>query len=169
VSAETVIAVAATVIALGSLRVSWAQTRATRLHNRQSVGPLSRIRRIRQDDLVGLKLVNAGLGPAVVTRSVVLLDGGPAGEWNREVKPVLFAPGRWPRTYSLRAGSVVLAGQETFLVSLDGDDASGGSGPDRLQEFWSLIDRRLVIEVEYESLYGGEGFSVTSAKPVGGS
>ncbi|MGP2436846.1 hypothetical protein [Streptomyces sp. JW3] len=162
-SAETVIAVAATVIALGSLWVSWAQTRATRLHNRQSVRPLLRIRRIRQDDLVGLKLVNAGLGPAVVTRSVVFLDGVPAGEWNREVKAVLFTPGRWPRTYSLRAGSVVLAGQEVFLVRLD------GPGPDRLQEFWSLIDRRLVIEVEYESLYGGEGFSVTSAKPAGGS
>lgn len=78
-SAETVIAVAATVIALGSLWVSWAQTRAARLHNRQSVRPLLRIRRIRQDDMVGLKLVNAGLGPAVVTRSVVRLDGAAAG------------------------------------------------------------------------------------------
>ncbi|HET9382872.1 MAG TPA: hypothetical protein VFP69_18890 [Streptomyces sp.] len=37
VGAETFIAVAATVIALGSLWVSYAQTRATRLHNRQSV------------------------------------------------------------------------------------------------------------------------------------
>lgn len=91
-SAETVIAVAATVIALGSLWVSWAQTRAARLHNRQSVRPLLRIRRIRQDDMVGLKLVNAGLGPAVVTRSVVRLDGAAAGEWNREVKGALFTP-----------------------------------------------------------------------------
>ncbi|WP_399885382.1 hypothetical protein ACGH7X_14520 [Streptomyces sp. BBFR51] len=165
-NAETVIAVAATVVALGSLWVSWSQTRATRLHNRQSVRPLLQIRRIRQDDLVGLKLVNAGLGPAVVTRSVVLLDGVVAGEWNREVKPAVFAPGLWPKTYSLRAGSVVLAGQETFLVRLEsaGTDASDS---DRLQEFWGLVDRRLVIEVEYESLYGGEGFSVTSATPGG--
>ncbi|WP_395570866.1 hypothetical protein [Streptomyces sp. BK79] len=162
-SAETVVAAAATVIALGSLWVSWAQTRATRLHNRQSVRPLLQIRRIRQDGLVGLKLVNAGLGPAVVTRSAVLLDGVVAGEWSREVKEILFSPGLWPKSYSLRAGSVVLAGQETFLVSLDGDDAG------RLQEFWSLLDRRLVIEVEYESLYGGEGFSVTSARPADGS
>ncbi|CAL9456365.1 hypothetical protein OEB94_23555 [Streptomyces sp. ICN988] len=163
-NAETVIAVAATVIALGSLWVSWAQTRATRLHNRQSVRPLLQIRRIRQDDGVGLKLVNAGLGPAVVTRTVVRLDGAAAGEWNREVKGAIFAPGLRPKTYSLRAGSVVLAGQETFLVLLD---RSGSTGPDRLQEFWHLIDRRLVIEIEYESLYGGEGFSVSSATPGG--
>ena len=165
-SAETVIAVAATVAALGSLWVSWAQTRATRLHNRQSVRPLLQIRRIRQDDRVGLKIVNAGLGPAVVTRSAALLDGEVAGEWNREVKPVLFAPGLWPKTYSLRAGSVVLAGQETFLVLLE-SDGTGANGSDRLGEFWALIDRRLVIEVEYESLYGGEGFSVSSATPGG--
>ncbi|MFK4543138.1 hypothetical protein RKD29_002734 [Streptomyces tendae] len=163
-SAETVIAVAATVIALGSLWVSWAQTRAARLHNRQSVRPLLRIRRIRQDDMVGLKLVNARLGPAVVTRSVVRLDGAAAGEWNREVKGALFTPELWPKTYSLRAGSVVLAGQETFLVLLD---RSRSTGSDRLQEFWALIDRRLVIEVEYESLYGGEGFCVSSATPGG--
>ncbi|MFE2457950.1 hypothetical protein [Streptomyces sp. NPDC059402] len=165
-NAETVIAVAATVVALGSLWVSWSQTRATRLHNRQSVRPLLRIRRIRQDDVVGLKLVNAGLGPAVVTRSAVLLDGVVAGEWNREVKPAVFAPGLWPKTYSLRAGSVVLAGQETFLVCLE-SDGTEQSGSDRLQEFWGLVDRRLVIEVEYESLYGGEGFFVTSATPGG--
>ncbi|MFI8486407.1 hypothetical protein [Streptomyces rubrogriseus] len=165
-SAEAVIAVAATVVALGSLWVSWAQTRATRLHNRQSVRPLLRIRRIRQDDRVGLKIVNAGLGPAVVTRSAALLDGEVAGEWNREVKPALFAPGLWPKTYSLRAGSVVLAGQETFLVLLE-SDGTDANGSDRLGEFWALIDRRLVIEVEYESLYGGEGFSVSSATPGG--
>lgn len=58
----------------------------------------------------------------------------------------------------------MLAGQETFLVLLD---RSRSTGSDRLQEFWGLIDRRLVIEVEYESLYGGEGFSVSSATPGG--
>ncbi|GGS17005.1 hypothetical protein AB0E75_18675 [Streptomyces griseoviridis] len=161
-SAETVIAVAATVIALGSLWVSWSQTRATRLHNRQSVRPLLRFRRIRQDDLVGLKIVNAGLGPAVVTRSTVSLDGVVVGAWDREVKPRLFPPEAWPRTYSLRPGSVLLAGQAVFLVSLEGGD------PGRFREMWDLIDRRLAVEVVYESLYGGEGFSVTSARPDGG-
>ncbi|WP_260255731.1 hypothetical protein [Streptomyces sp. 840.1] len=54
----------------------------------------------------------------------------------------------------LRPGAVVLAGQTVFLLSLDefSDDEHGW--------FWDLITRRLVIEIRYESLYGGEDLSV---------
>ncbi|MFB8208464.1 hypothetical protein [Streptomyces sp. NPDC056010] len=59
-----------------------------------------------------------------------------------------------PKAHSLRPGAVVLAGQSAFLLSLDefSDDRHGW--------FRDLVTRRLVIEVRYESLYGGENFTV---------
>ncbi|MER6011859.1 hypothetical protein [Streptomyces bluensis] len=153
---ETVIAVAATVIALGSLWVSHSQSRATRMHNRQSVRPILQIRRVHENGRVGLQVVNAGLGPGIVTDTVVRLDGEVVGKWDREVKDRIFAASDRPVTYSLRAGAVVLNGQQTFLVRFDSDD------PDRLERFWELVSRRLVIDVHYESVYGGEGFTVSS-------
>ncbi|MFE2299418.1 hypothetical protein ACFXAW_14605 [Streptomyces sp. NPDC059445] len=154
--ADTVIAVAATVIALGSLWVSHSQGRAARLHNQQSVRPILQIRRIHEDGRVGLQIANAGLGPAVVTNTVVRLDGQIVGTWDRDVKSRIFAASDWPMTYSLRQGTVVLTGQQTFLVRYDCDI------PDRLERFWDLVSRRLVIDVRYESVYGGEGFTVSS-------
>ncbi|MFF9362666.1 hypothetical protein [Streptomyces griseoluteus] len=154
--ADTVIAVAATVIALGSLWVSHSQGRATRLHNRQSIRPILQIRRIHERGKVGLQMVNAGLGPAIVTNTVVRLDGEVVGTWDRDVKSRIFATSDWPMTYSLRQGAVVLNGQQTFLVRYDSDV------PDRLERFWDLVSRRLVIDVHYESVYGGEGFTVSS-------
>ncbi|MPY55186.1 hypothetical protein [Streptomyces acidicola] len=156
--AETVIAVAATVIALGSLWVSHTQSNATRLHNRQSVRPILQIRRIheRRNRRVGLQVINAGLGPAVVTDTEVRLDGVVVGKWDRTVKDRIFSPTDWPSTYSLRKGAVVLNGEQTFLVRFDSDD------PDRLERFWDIVGRRLVIDIHYESVYGGEGFTVSS-------
>ncbi|WP_327315286.1 hypothetical protein [Streptomyces sp. NBC_01235] len=159
--AETVIAVAATVVALGSLWVSYSQGKAARVHNRQSLRPILQIRRIRNDQegMAGFQVVNAGLGPAVVTDSVVRWDGVVVGAWNRDVKDLVFEPVDWPQTYSLRRGSAVLVGQTTFLVRFDSDD------PERLRRFYDRIKTRLVITLHYESVYGGEGFVVSSDFP----
>ncbi|MER5845986.1 hypothetical protein ABT126_02510 [Streptomyces sp. NPDC002012] len=104
----------------------------------------------------GLNVVNAGLGPAIVTSSVVWLDGEAVGQWDYHTQQRILSsfPTR-PKAHSLRPGAVVLAGQTIFLLSLDefSDDEHGW--------FWDLITRRMVIEVRYESLYGGEGLSVT--------
>ncbi|WP_306321458.1 MULTISPECIES: hypothetical protein [unclassified Streptomyces] len=154
--ADTVIAVAATVTALGSLWVSHAQSRATRLHNRQSVRPILQIRRIHEDGRVGLQMINAGLGPAIVTDTVVRLNGEVVGRWNRDVKSRIFEDSAWPMTYSLGQGTVVLNGQQTFLVRYDSD------APDRLERVWDLVSRRLTIDVQYESVYGGERFTASS-------
>ncbi|MEU1345613.1 hypothetical protein [Streptomyces sp. NPDC005795] len=104
----------------------------------------------------GLNVINAGLGPAIVTSSVVRLDGEVIGQWNYHTQQrILSSFPTLPKAHSLRPGAVVLAGQSTFLLCMDGfsDDQHGW--------FWDLIARRLVIEIRYESLYGGENFSVT--------
>lgn len=155
--ADTVTAIAAVVVALGSLWISYTQARDSRRHGRQSVRPLLHMHRVKayEGTEAGLRLTNAGLGPAIVTGSVVRLDGEVIGQWDyhtqqriRELLPTS------PKAHSLRPGAVVLAGQSTFLLSLDefSEDQHGW--------FWELVTRRLVIEVRYESLYGGENFMV---------
>lgn len=156
--AETVIAVAATIVALGSLWVSHSQSRAARVHNRQSLRPILQIRRVRnrQEGLTGLKVINAGLGPAVITATVVHWDGVVVGQWAREAWNLMLDSEEGVQKYALRQGSVVLVGESTFLVRLDTDD------PDRLLRFHDGIRYRLAIDIHYESVYGGEGFLVSS-------
>lgn len=158
-NADTVTAASATVIALGSLWVSYVQTRATRLHNRQSVRPLLVMRRIAgwEDHKAGLQVINAGLGPAIVTNTVVRLDGEEIGHWHHhtQLRVAESMPVK-PKVYSLRPGAVVVAGQTTFLLHLEefSEDEHGW--------FWDLVTRRLVIEIHYDSLYGGENFRTTT-------
>ncbi|WP_224756140.1 hypothetical protein [Streptomyces sp. col6] len=151
-------AVAAVVVALGSLWVSYTQARDGRRHGRQSVRPLLQMRRVKayEGTEAGLNLINAGLGPAIVTSSVVRLDGEVVGPWDHHTQQRILEPlPVRPKAYSLRPGAVVLAGQSAFLLSLD------EFSDDQHAWFWDLVTRRLVIEVGYESLYGGENFTVT--------
>lgn len=157
-SSDTITAVAATVIALGSLWVSYTQARNSRRHSRQSVRPMLQMRRIKKYEgtEAGLSVVNAGLGLTIVTRSVVRLDGEAIGQWDYHTQQrVVSSFPTQPKAHSLRPGAVVLAGQSTFLLSL------AEFSDDEHDWFWDLITRRLVIEIGYESLYGGENFTVT--------
>ncbi|MGY5015138.1 hypothetical protein ACWCY6_45060 [Streptomyces sp. 900105755] len=153
----TVIAVAATVIALGSFWVSYSQARAAQLHNRQSVRPILQLRHVKayEDHAAGVRIINAGLGPGIVTRAMVWLDGELVGQWNLETYRAVVAslPVR-PKMHSLHEGSVILAGQSIYLLRLEEfNDA-------RHEWFWDLITQRFMIEVHYESVYGGEDFKV---------
>ncbi|MFJ6432133.1 hypothetical protein [Streptomyces sp. NPDC091416] len=157
---DMVTAVAAVVVALGSLWVSYTQARDSRRHSRQSVRPMLHMRRVKEYEgtEAGLNVINAGLGPAIVTSSVVRLDGEVIGQWDYHTQQRILGLGLLPtrpKAHSLRPGAVVLAGQSTFLLSVDefSDDQHGW--------FWDLVTRRLMIEVRYESLYGGENFVVT--------
>lgn len=154
-NSETVIATAATVIAVCALWVGHRQARDGRRHNRQSVRPLLHLRRVKhfEGTEAGLGVTNAGLGPAIVTRSVVRWDGEDVGSWDYHTQDRLLSglPDR-PKAHSLRPGAVLLAGQSTFLLVLD-EYVDGEH-----DWFWELLTRRLVIEIHYESLYGGEDF-----------
>ncbi|QNP72511.1 hypothetical protein IAG44_25865 [Streptomyces roseirectus] len=156
--AETVTAVAATAIALGSLWISRDQARASREHNRRSLRPILRIRRVRDRDTgrTGYYLTNAGLGPAVVTRTVVHWDGRPVGEWKRPAWDLMFADDERVQKFAFRRGDVLVAGETVFLVLYETDDV------EQLVRFHDRIKARLVIDVHYESVYGGEGFVASS-------
>lgn len=152
---EIMISVSATVIALASLWVSITESRSNRAHNRQSVRPLLQIRRVLNFEgrRTGIHVVNAGLGPAIVTRTTVRLDGEVVGEWDLNTyRRVTHGMPLWPKVSTLQQGVPVLTGQVVYLLFLDDFD------PDEHAWFWRLTSSRLSIEILYESLYGGENF-----------
>jgi hypothetical protein len=156
--ADTVVAACATVIALGSLWVSVVQSRLSVRHNRESVRPLVQLRQVRlvrgsEGRKAGLLAVNAGLGPALVTRTDVYLDGVHIGQWNLDAFRRIFAGApQEPQISALFTGSCLVSGHKTYLLLLEPFDETGDAW------FWEMVSRRLRIEIHYESLYGGEGF-----------
>jgi hypothetical protein len=154
VTANAVIAVCAVVIAGASLVVSVYEARATRKHNRYSVRPVLELNMsFKVGETAGLILSNSGLGPAAVTNSSLSFDGKPLGEFNESnvnrVRAVL----------SVRPSAVTLGGQpfldtdyKRFLLSVEKYDRN------QHREFYELIRHRVRVEIQYDSIYGGERF-----------
>ena len=155
--ANTLIAICATVIAVVSLGVSVFEARATRKHNRLSVQPLLGLTtRFPVGGIAGLRLSNSGLGPAKITNTRLIVDGKSAGDFSRPRVDEL------PRGLSVRPHATTLGGQpfldtgyEQFLLSVDSYD------PSLHTEFRDLIERHLQLEIQYDSIYGGERFTAT--------
>ncbi|GAA4607337.1 hypothetical protein GCM10023195_27770 [Actinoallomurus liliacearum] len=157
-NADTITAASAVVIALGALAVSIVQTRATMVHNRQSVRPLLQLRRVREYDgpEAGLKITNSGLGPAVITKCVVVLDGRAIGPWDRKtVRSITDGLPEWPHINTLTEGAILSAGYRSYLIHLDFYDRK------KHEWFWDLIAKRLEIAVYYQSIYGDEEYLAT--------
>ncbi|WNZ10289.1 hypothetical protein [Streptomyces sp. 11x1] len=159
---EMLISVSATVIALASLWVSFTESRSIRSHNRQSVRPLLQIRRVLnfEGTRTGIQLVNAGLGPAIVTTSVVRVDGEVVGGWDLQTyRQLTRGHSVSPKVSTLQPGVPVLTGQVVYLLFLDDFDG------DEHAWFWRLVSERLMVEIFYESLYGGENFRAVLVPP----
>ena len=158
-NASIVVAICATVIAVLSLAVSVYEARATRRHDRISVRPFLELRvGLRQGSTAGLQLINAGLGPAAITKTVLTLDGKPLGEFSEASVNILRGK------LSIRPGAVtfrktILAtSYDQFLLSVEPFDRTEHA------EFADLVKYRLGMEIHYESLYGGEDYK-TERKP----
>ena len=151
--ASVVVAICATVIAVVSLAVSVYEARATRRHNRISVRPFLELRvGLSQGRRAGLQLINAGLGPAAITRTVLTLDGEPLGEFSEASVNVLRSKlSVRPAAVTFRR-TILAADYDQFLLSIEPFDRTEHA------EFADLLRHRLGLEVHYESLYGGEGF-----------
>lgn len=159
--ANTVTAVCAVVIAVASLVVSFTEHRINRAHHRYSIRPLLQIHRVKQyrDLEAGLKIVNYGLGPAIITGSLVRLDGTPLGEWDfsayRKIRDIIESEGndaKGLRTLALDKGRILEVGHESFLLGkYDFEN-------DNHAWFWELVTKRIQLEVQYGSLYDKESF-----------
>ncbi|WP_066950930.1 hypothetical protein [Streptomyces lushanensis] len=153
---ETVVAASAVAIAVASLVVSVRQGRAARRHNRNSVRPLLVLQRVLvPGPVAGLRLTNSGLGPAVVTSTVVTVDGEKVGPWNKATADrIRTTLGLWPTVVTFREPQYLAPGYDEYLVRLADYRRDHA-------EFTELISHRLHLEIRYESLYGGEGFRTT--------
>lgn len=158
-NASVVVAICATVIAVLSLAVSVYEARATRRHNRISVRPFLELRvGLPQDRRAGLQLINAGLGPAAITRTVLTLDGESLGEFSEASVNVLRSKlSVRPAAVTFRK-TILDTDYDQFLLSIEPFDRIEHA------EFADLLRHRLGLEIYYDSLYGGEGFK-TERKP----
>jgi hypothetical protein len=151
--ASVVVAICATVIAVLSLAVSVYEARATRRHNRVSVRPFLELRAgFPQGRKAGLQLINSGLGPAAITRTLLALDDEPLGELSEATINLLRSKlSVRPAAVTFRK-TILSADYDQFLLSIEPYDKGEHA------EFADLLRHRLDLEIYYESLYGGEGY-----------
>jgi hypothetical protein len=156
VDANTVIAICGVVIAVVSLAVSAYVAWSTRKHNRLSVRPLLGLTTTFSVGFTaGLRLSNSGLGPARITSSRLTFKGKLLGEFSRtyvdDLREGLHVR---PHATTLGGQPFLDTGYQQFLLSVDSYD------PSQHREFRELIEGWLRLEIQYESIYGGEGFTV---------
>src|SRR5690242_12746123 len=118
--ASIVVAICATVIAVLSLAVSVYEARATRRHNRISVRPFLELRYdLPQGGMAGLRLVNAGLGPAAITRTVLTLDGESLGDFSEASVNLLRSKlSARPSAVTFRK-AILVTDYDQFLLSIE--------------------------------------------------
>ncbi|MGC4838493.1 hypothetical protein ACLQ3D_28705 [Micromonospora vinacea] len=150
--ANSVTAICATVIAVASLVVSITEARASRRHNFQSVRPLLSLDCLRLNSgLAGIRIRNAGLGPAIIRVTTLYLDGDEVGPWEKQVvDPLRGTFAVWPNFSTLRPGKPIPVGQELMILAVEDYQ------PARDAEFWTAVTQRIRIHVQYESIYGNE-------------
>ncbi|MFE9476958.1 hypothetical protein ACFYOR_39140 [Streptomyces griseofuscus] len=155
-NADTVTAICAVVIAVASLIVSVYQTHAMREHNRHSVRPILQLHRgWPTGGRAGIRLINSGLGPAVIVESTITVDDEVIGAWNKLSADRVRDPlSIRPFAATFNHGEVIAIDHEQYLLSVASYD------PQHHAEVKDLINRRLTLEIRYESLYGGEDYTV---------
>jgi hypothetical protein len=112
----------------------------------------------------GLGLINSGLGPAKITDSKLTIDGVELGEFSRSIVDKLRDPLPFPVAANTFDGQPFLeTDYEQFLLSVDCYDTVQHSG------FYELIESRLRVEIQYDSIYGGERFTAvySTGQPPG--
>jgi hypothetical protein len=161
------ISIAATVIALAALAVAVLEGLAARRHNRISVVPhLSVLQSVSgaPADLVGLRLKNNGVGPAVLRSVTLAIDGQRIGQGDAltwlKVMHQLGVAENWLEATALEPGEAIGAGDYQNLLFVQHQN--------RTEESIKRLTRalfRLSLEVSYESVYGAK-FSCSWKWPI---
>jgi hypothetical protein len=150
---DTIIALAATVIALSAFVVAVWQGVETRIHNRMSVMPRLRIGFVQSGkEPIRLYVLNSGTGPAIIENFVVRRDG-----------ETIVSPS--PEVLSGGLAQLGLAGDFFLRLLYAGDTLSAGETLDIIhialtESTEAKVDilvsklRRITIECEYSSIYG---------------
>ncbi|MEV5147567.1 hypothetical protein AB0L14_25005 [Streptomyces sp. NPDC052727] len=136
-----------------------------RQHNRHSVRPMLQLHRgWPPGGRAGIRLINSGLGPAVIVGSTLTVDDEVLGAWNApSVDHVRDRLSVRPSAVTFNQGEVIATDYEQYLLSVASYD------PQNHAEVEDLINRRLTLKIHYESLYGGENFSRSRSNPLTGA
>jgi hypothetical protein len=156
--ASDVVAASSIMIAVLALAVSVYQSVLARQHNRQSVRPVLQLQtRFRPGGKAGLRLVNVGLGPAVITSSVVSVDGQELGDYNEEASNLIRGSVRpRPSAVTFESGAILATDYDEFLLSVDEYDPAC----DWHAGLVRLLREQMKLEIRYTSLYSEEAWTV---------
>jgi hypothetical protein len=113
----------------------------------------------------GLLLINSGLGPARIIESKLTYDGVQFGPFNESNVNKLRSYLKAHDPQSVRPNATTLGGQ--FVLDTDYQQfllRIGPCDPSELAKFRQVIEG-LKLEIWYESIYGGEGFTAVHPNP----
>ena len=152
--ASFVVSLAAVTTALAAVGVAVWQGVENRRHNRRSVQPYLTHYQIfsATRPCAGVELSNNGVGPAIITRFEVLVDGavmeddGSKG-WCKALE-LLGLETDWTVFHWLDPGDAVRVGESLWLLAIPENDLDR----DREQLLRAAI-ARLVVRIEYRSVY----------------
>lgn len=151
---NTVIAVAASVIALAALFVSIHQGIQSRKHNRLSVRPaFNLVKDISKDTAhPGVFLTNKGLGPGVVKEVQIKVgDNWLAVQSVKDWRNALQRLGlnvEWVKWIAIESGSVIAPNDHLSLLTI----VDGPTGESNKEKFRSFLEK-VKIRIRYESMY----------------
>jgi hypothetical protein len=148
ISSEMFIAVFAVIISLSTLFVYIYQSNLMKQQQKMSVWPHLTIGPSVSEDAFTLRMMNQGIGPAIIESAVITHDGNVLGGI-QDLMTIVPDSLQAPFSYSsLWQGQVIMAGEPVDLFRVTG--SSGATGY-LAQE---LGAGRILLEVCYSSVYG---------------
>ena len=151
-SSEKILSISAIFIAVVSITIGIWQGIETRKHNRLSVQPKLEISYSVSKNDFGYRLVNNGLGPAVITEKKIFIDkkeidnsGFSGYEYFLEK---LDLAERYAGQGVVSPGSTIKAGKNINIIKFHLYES------DEVETLLPKIYNRVSIEIEYQSMYG---------------
>lgn len=161
-SDDTIVAICAAFIALCALGISVWQGIETRRHNKLSVSPYLSIRVVisKQAPYMGIQIDNNGVGPAVIKKCIVFIDGEPTQvdsyeSWEKAGNAARIFDKK-VSFLTLPQGTVLKEGQSIPFIAYPKENQT--------EESIKIFQERLShlrVKIIYESIYKEE-FEVTN-------
>jgi hypothetical protein len=164
-SSDTIIGIAATVIALASLWLSASEGYQTRLHDHLSVKPYLTVLNnlVEKEPEFGVLVTNKGIGPAFVRELRIFVDGKPVapdqydGWGNARMQ---LGINELPVHCSGLSESAISAGETIPLLAIKKEDQTN----ERDTQLQKAVGR-LKIVIVYESIYGEKHTATGGGEP----
>jgi hypothetical protein len=158
-NAQVFVTAAAAIVALAALVFSVfsfsRQQRRADIHARASVKPLLSIRSQNYDDRKSIRIVNSGVGPAIIKK--VEFRRGPHGPPTNKLVDLFSLPIVWETFVNVPANRVIPAEGEILLIKQTLDHLRGQGNDEKkalaLLDQWKTQKTGIHVHIEYEDIY----------------